>query len=113
MNMRPIVLTLFFLAACSATAQDKPETKGPKLPTVSLELKAKLFKAQSQAQTAQQQLELTPQFKELQAKQQLFQSTVNEIIAACGGPEKFGIQLDDTGDPICVAKPEPPKETKK
>jgi hypothetical protein len=112
--MRPTILTLLFLSTLAATAQDKPETKAPKpLPTVSLELKAKLFKAQSQAQTAQSQLEQTPQFKAMQQKQAEFQKTVDEIITACGGSQKYGIQLDDTGDPVCVAKPEAPKESKK
>jgi len=108
--MRTTILTVLFLAAVFAIAEDEPK---PKPPAVSLEFKAEFFKAQSQAQAAQMALEQTAQFKESQDKQKAFQAAVVKLQKLCG--DKFQAGLDQSGDPYCTAKPEPPKpaETEK
>lgn len=99
------IAILLFLAAPLMAQKDAEKPKTP--PAIPLELRAKYFKAQTQAQAAQTEVENTPQYKFLQAKRQSAIDVSNEIQTLCG--ENFVAQLDKDGDPACVAKPEPPK----
>ena len=107
---RSILIVAIWLSALAFAvfAQDKPS---PKVPVVTDTFKAKFFKAQAQAEKAQNDLQQTPQFKEAQVKQQVFQSVVSEFQALCG--KDFTPQLDPNGDPGCAPKPPAPKEPKK
>lgn len=80
-------------------------------PVISIELKAAFFKAESQAQSAQSDLEKIPQYQETLVKGKLLSTTVDRIREACG--TDFELQLDATGDPVCVVKPEPTKVEEK
>ena len=96
-----IFASLVFAASLSA------QTSAPVVPD---SLALKYFKAQSQAQQAQTVLEQTPQWKEVQSKQEVLRSVIQEFGTLCGS--KFHPQLDSKGDPICEANPKPPEPAK-
>ena len=86
--------------ALSALAQT------PKPPTISDSVKLKFFKAQSEYMQAHSVAQQTAQ--DANQKNQVFQSVVKELQDACG--KDFQPQMDKSGDPVCVAKPEAPKK---
>jgi len=65
-------------------------------PTITDAERAEFFKAQSKLMAASEQA------KEAQAQ---FQAAVAKLQAACG--EAFTLQMNQGGDPACVAKPKP------
>lgn len=106
---RALLLVGLFLSATvfAIFAQDKPKEE-PKVPVISVEFKAKFFKAQAQAEKAQNELQQTPQWKESQAKQQAFQAVIQEFQGMCG--KEYVPYLDPAGDPGCQLKPKEPKK---
>lgn len=70
--------------------------------------KLKFFKASSEAQAASAQAKAADDIAK--SKNAAFRAAVQELQALCG---KDDLQLDKAGDPVCIAKPEPPKESKK
>jgi hypothetical protein len=110
--LRIAILTLLFVAAWSSFGQKPPETMKKMVdtaepPKISLELQKEAFKAQSAYLQAESALEQTAEFKQMTAKREAFVTASQKLSAICG--DKFMLQLDKTGDPVCVVKPEPPK----
>jgi hypothetical protein len=99
-----LVFCFFFALSAAVFAQTPPTPKPLVVPKVSSEVQAHFFKALSQLQTAQQNVEQAQ--KALQDKQAAWQAAVQAVNAACG--DDFTAQLDKDGDPECLAKPAPP-----
>ena len=105
------VFIAILMSFSMATAQDKPAAPAkpaatPAAPAITDTLKAKYFKALSQQQEAQHQVDQAQ--KALQDSMGNYQKVVQDIVAVCG--DKFAAQMDKDGDPVCIAKPEPPKQ---
>jgi len=109
-------LALFVLAAASiALAQaPAPPVKPASAPTaavagqapvLSLDLKYRVLKARAAAADAQLALERSPAYATAQEKGAAFGAVVQELQKACG--DHFTPQINDAGDPACVAKPAP------
>ena len=78
-------------------------------PVLTAEAKLKFFKAQAESLMANQNAQQANQ--NAQQKQVVLQSAIKEMETACGA--KYQVQLNSTGDPECVVKPEPKPEIKK
>lgn len=89
------LLFVLLLSLPLAAQTDKPKAPAP-VPAVSDALRAKFFKAQSQMIQANEQAK---------QQQKQYQAVTAEIQKACG--DAYFVQLDETGDPVCIAKPEP------
>jgi len=96
---RYLIPTLLFTAL--ATAQ--PPAKAPEVPAP---LVTKLFKAQ--AELANAQLAAQRAGQALDQKNAVMQEIVGELRNACGPSHEP--KINDAGDPVCVAKPEPAKK---
>ena len=103
---RVAAMTLCFVAAYAANAQQPPKPAQKAVPTIPAELKAKFFKAQSWMQSAQIALDRAQQ--DLKAKQDAFTATIEEVKKAC--EPDFTAGLNSDGDPICQPKASAPKE---
>jgi len=87
-NLVKVALLLAFMVASSVFAQTVPQITDAQ--------RAEFFKAQSKLMAASEQA------KDAQAQ---FQATVAKMQAACG--DAFTLQMNQGGDPACVAKPKP------
>lgn len=106
--MRKFVIfcTTLFLFSClagAAIAQTPKKTpENPSAPpAISPALAARVFKAQ--AQSLQAQLGVDQAQKMLTDRNQNLQAAISELQSTCG--TKFQLQLDQSGDPVCVVKP--------
>lgn len=95
--MRKFIAVIILLFATMATAQDKPVQQPKPTPLISAELKARFWKAQTEAYAAQLRLQ------QAQAKAQ---AMMEQLTLVCGGQPT----MDQDGDPVC---PVPPVESKK
>jgi len=101
--MKTVAILILGVGSLALAQEAKPPVKAYP-PTISAELRADLFK--SEALLNQAQITLKNAQEDLPVKQQAFQATVQKLTAVCG---KFNLQLDNSGDPVCVAPPETPK----
>ncbi|MGA3264912.1 MAG: hypothetical protein ABSC47_12820 [Terracidiphilus sp.] len=107
--IRIVALTMLFVGAYAASTQQlptPPTPKAPDAPVISDAMKAKFFKAQ--AQSIQAKANFDQAQKALQDSTTAFQGVISELTKVCG--DSFTPQLDQSGDPVCTAKPEPPKQ---
>jgi hypothetical protein len=93
----------FLLLMCAGICFSQPPAK-----TIPDAAKMKFFKASSESQAAFAEAQRAEQQAKL--RNDAFQAAVKELQAICGKDE---LQLDKSGDPVCVAKPAPPKEIPK
>jgi hypothetical protein len=96
--MNRIVLSAALLLALPMVAQTAKPKEAPTptaaAPVISDKLKAEFFKAQSFSVQASAQAEKA---------QNTFQNALVELKKICG--DNYALQSDQTGDPVCVAKP--------
>ncbi len=95
--MKLIASVLLMMVPVSYAQTEKPKTP----PIISIELREKYFKAQSEYQVAAIRLrELT---SEAQVKNSALQDVVSKINATCG--ENFLADTDKDGEIVCIDKP--------
>src|ERR1700728_5078801 len=98
------LMVLMVAAVLLSKAQAPAKTA---VPTIPVELKAKLFKAQAQQMNAQN--EFAQAQKNMQDKFAALQAVIQEANTVCGATAS--LQLNKAGDPVCTAKPVPPAPT--
>lgn len=112
-------MTLLIMTVNAALTQTPAPTK---LPTISLELRTKFFKAQArllQAQARQRQLQQElDQFKLLVEKSvSVYQDVIQTLLKVCGDGANVVSATEtngavEEGDPVCAAKPPAPEAKK-
>lgn len=133
MRRIPNHLALFMLFAATLHAQKTPAPtppkpadppkaeKAPAPPAIPVELRAKFFKAQAENMAASQAMEKAaealPQYATSKAKGEAMQAVIQELVRTCGKDFMPSLSSDKdpetAGDPVCIAKPVPPKPAEK
>lgn len=102
------ILGIASIVLCSMTVfSQEPKPKSP--PTISVDLREKFFKAQSEARLAEGTLQQATVVA--QTKNAALQEQVNKLNTACG--TEHTPNLDKDGELVCVDKPKTPEPQKK
>lgn len=103
--MKRIAIASIVLCSMAVFSQEPK----PKAPTISVDLREKFFKAQSEARLAEGTLQQATVVA--QTKNAALQEQVNKLNTACG--TEYTPNLDKDGELVCVDKPKTPEPQKK
>ncbi len=98
---------MLMLSCAVFTSAQAPKPKTP--PTISVEVREKFFKAQSEYQNAAETLREATTLA--QTKNTTLQEQVKNIQVVCG--TEFQPNIDKDGELVCVDKPKTPEPAKK